>query len=60
GILAALLAQGLSSEEAMKLAVYLHGFIADRIAAKRGMLGMIASDIIDGLPAGLRTLSDAV
>lgn len=60
GILAALLAQGLSPEEAMKLAVYLHGFIADRIAAKRGMLGMIASDIIDGLPAGLRSLSAAV
>jgi ADP-dependent NAD(P)H-hydrate dehydratase / NAD(P)H-hydrate epimerase len=60
GILAALLAQGLSPEAAMKLAVYLHGFIADRIAAERGMLGMIASDIIDGLPAGLRSLSAAV
>jgi NAD(P)H-hydrate epimerase len=60
GILAALLAQGLSPEEAMKLAVYLHGFIADRIAIKRGMLGMIASDIIDGLPAGLHSLSAAV
>jgi len=60
GILAALLAQGLSPEAAMKLAVYLHGFIADRIAAERGMLGMIASDIIDGLPAGLRSLSAVV
>ena len=60
GILAALLAQGLSPEEAMKLAVYLHGFIADRFAAGRGMLGTIASDIIDGLPAGLRSLSAAV
>jgi ADP-dependent NAD(P)H-hydrate dehydratase / NAD(P)H-hydrate epimerase len=60
GILAALLAQGLSPEGAMKLAVYLHGFIADRIAAERGMLGMIASDIIDGLPAGLCSLSAAV
>jgi NAD(P)H-hydrate epimerase len=60
GILAALLAQGLSPEEAMKLGVYLHGVIADRVAAERGMLGMIASDIIDGLPAGLRSLSAAV
>ena len=59
GILAALLAQGLSSEEAMKLAVYLHGFVADRIAAERGMLGMIASDVIEGLPAGYRSLSAA-
>jgi NAD(P)H-hydrate epimerase len=60
GILTALLAQSLSPEEAMKLAVYLHGFIADRIAAERGMLGMIASDIIDGLPAGLHSLSATV
>ena len=35
-------------------------FVADRIAAERGMLGMIASDIIDELPAGLRSLSAAV
>jgi hydroxyethylthiazole kinase-like uncharacterized protein yjeF len=60
GILTALLAQSLSPEEAMKLAVYLHGFVADRIAAERGMLGMIASDIIDGLPAGLHSLSATV
>jgi ADP-dependent NAD(P)H-hydrate dehydratase / NAD(P)H-hydrate epimerase len=59
GILAALLAQGLSPEEAMKLGVYLHGFVADRICSERGMLGMIASDIIDGLPAGFRSLSAA-
>jgi NAD(P)H-hydrate epimerase len=60
GILAALLAQGLSPQEAMKLAVYLHSFVADRIVAEQGMLGMIASDIIDGLPAGYRSLSAAV
>jgi hydroxyethylthiazole kinase-like uncharacterized protein yjeF len=60
GILTALLAQSLSPEEAMKLAVYLHGFVADGIAAERGMLGMIASDIIDGLPAGLHSLSATV
>jgi hydroxyethylthiazole kinase-like uncharacterized protein yjeF len=60
GILTALLAQSLSPEEAMKLAVYLHGFVADRIGAERGMLGMIASDIIDGLPAGLHSLSATV
>ena len=59
GILAALLAQRLSPEEAMKLAVYLHGLVADRIAAEQGMIGMIASDIIDGLPAAMRSLSAA-
>ena len=60
GILAALLAQRLSPEQAMTLGVYLHGLIADQIAAERGMIGMIASDIVDGLPAGLRSLSAAV
>jgi ADP-dependent NAD(P)H-hydrate dehydratase / NAD(P)H-hydrate epimerase len=60
GILAALLGQRLSPEEAMKLAVYLHGFVADRIAAERGIIGLIASDIIDGLPAAMHSLSAAV
>jgi ADP-dependent NAD(P)H-hydrate dehydratase / NAD(P)H-hydrate epimerase len=60
GILAALLAQRLSPEEAMKLSVYLHGLVADRIAAERGAIGMIASDIIDGLPAAMHCLSAAV
>ena len=60
GILAALLGQGLSPEAAMKLAVYLHGLVADRISAEQGMLGMIASDIIDGLPTGYRSLTAAL
>jgi NAD(P)H-hydrate epimerase len=57
GILAALLGQGLSPEDAMKLGVYLHGFVADTLAETRGQIGMIASDIIEGLLAGLCTLA---
>jgi len=57
GILTALLGQGLSAEDAMKLGVYLHGFIGDRVAAANGEIGLIASDIIDGLPAGLNALA---
>ncbi|MBM4262127.1 MAG: NAD(P)H-hydrate dehydratase [Deltaproteobacteria bacterium] len=57
GILAALLGQGLPPEDAMKLGVYLHGFAGDRGAASRGQIGLIASDIIDGLPSGLRDLA---
>jgi hydroxyethylthiazole kinase-like uncharacterized protein yjeF len=60
GILAAFLGQRLSPEDAMKLGVYLHGFAADRIAAQRGEIGMIASDIIEGLPAAMRSLSSSV
>jgi NAD(P)H-hydrate epimerase len=60
GILAAFLGQRLSPEDAMKLGVYLHGFAADRVAAQRGEIGMIASDIIEGLPAAMRGLSSSV
>ena len=59
GILAALLGQGFSPEDAMKLGVYLHGFVGDRVAAEKGQIGLIASDIIEGLPQGMRALSTA-
>ena len=36
GMLTALLGQGLVPEAAMKLGVYLHGLVADKIAAARG------------------------
>ncbi len=57
GVVAALLAQGLPPEDAMKLGVYLHGFVGDRIAASRGGIGLIASDIIEGLPEGLKVIA---
>jgi hydroxyethylthiazole kinase-like uncharacterized protein yjeF len=59
GMLAALLGQGFSPEEAMKLGVYVHGFVGDRVAETKGQIGLIASDIIEGLPAGMRALSQA-
>jgi NAD(P)H-hydrate epimerase len=57
GILAALLGQGLSAEDAMKLGVYLHGYVGDRVAASQGEIGLIASDINQGLPMGLHALA---
>lgn len=59
GILAALLGQGFSPEDAMKLGVYLHGYVGDRVAAEKGQVGLIASDVIEGLPAGMRALAGA-
>lgn len=59
GMLAALLGQGFCPEDAMKLGVYLHGFVGDQVAAAKGPVGLIASDIIEGLPAGLLRLSTA-
>ena len=59
GMLAALLGEGLSAEDAMKLGVYLHGFLGDRAAAEKGPIGLIASDLIDRVPNGLGALSAA-
>jgi NAD(P)H-hydrate epimerase len=56
GILTALLGQGLSPADAMKLGVFLHGFVGDQVAGSQGEIGLIASDIIDGLLAGLSRL----
>jgi NAD(P)H-hydrate epimerase len=53
GIIAALLAQGLSAEDAMKLGVYLHGYVGDRVAESKGPIGLLASDIVEGLPKAL-------
>jgi NAD(P)H-hydrate epimerase len=57
GMLGALLGQGLSPQDAMKLGVFLHGFVGDRVAVEKGQIGLIATDIIDGLPAGLSALA---
>jgi NAD(P)H-hydrate epimerase len=57
GILGALLGQRLQTEDALKLGVFVHGFVGDRVAEEKGQIGLIASDVIEGLPAGLRALS---
>ena len=57
GILTALLGQKLSAENALKLGVYLHGFAGDRVAARQGQIGLIASDIVEELPSAARDLS---
>ena len=48
GIIGAFLAQGLSAENALLLAVYLHGAAADVLLEQQGgSLGMTASEITD-------------
>jgi len=49
GIVAALLAQGMSSFESAALAVYLHGKAGEFAAAEKSNYALIASDIIDNL-----------
>jgi ADP-dependent NAD(P)H-hydrate dehydratase / NAD(P)H-hydrate epimerase len=49
GLLGALLAQGLEVPAAVWTAVYAHGLAGDLGAARRGRLGLIASDVVEGL-----------
>lgn len=49
GIIGSLLAQGLAPSEAARLGVYAHGVAADRVAARRGEIGLLASDVIEEL-----------
>jgi NAD(P)H-hydrate epimerase len=49
GVCGAMLAQGLSPEDAAVTGVYAHGLAGDLVAKRRGMMGLAASDLLDGL-----------
>ncbi|MFC1645785.1 NAD(P)H-hydrate dehydratase [Candidatus Omnitrophota bacterium] len=57
GIISSFLAQGLTSFEAAKLGVYLHGLAGDLAAKDKTQLGLIASDIIDYIPEAIKKSS---
>lgn len=57
GVIAAFIAQGLSSHEAALVGVYIHGLAGD-IVAKGGMIGMTASDVIRALPAAIFAIQE--
>ncbi|MBL7130622.1 MAG: NAD(P)H-hydrate dehydratase [Candidatus Omnitrophica bacterium] len=54
GIISAFLAQGLSSFEAAKFGVYIHGLAGDLAVKEKTQLGLIASDIIDYIPDAIK------
>jgi hydroxyethylthiazole kinase-like uncharacterized protein yjeF len=49
GLCGALLAQGLSVADAAVTGCFAHGLAGDLVAKRRGQLGLIASDLLDGL-----------
>jgi ADP-dependent NAD(P)H-hydrate dehydratase / NAD(P)H-hydrate epimerase len=53
GIIGALLGQGMAVGDALKLGAFLHGYAADRLAARIGPAGYLASEVADELPAAL-------
>jgi ADP-dependent NAD(P)H-hydrate dehydratase / NAD(P)H-hydrate epimerase len=57
GMLGALLGQGMAPLDALALGTFLHGFAADRIAARRGRVGYLTGDVIEELPAALEALT---
>jgi NAD(P)H-hydrate repair Nnr-like enzyme with NAD(P)H-hydrate dehydratase domain len=59
GVITALLCQGLAPFEATRLGVYLHGLAGNLAAEKLGQVSLIASDLIDYLPAAFQTLSSS-
>ncbi|GIW39714.1 MAG: bifunctional NAD(P)H-hydrate repair enzyme [Candidatus Binatia bacterium] len=56
GIVGAFLAQGLPPSEAACLAVFVHGMAGDRLAREKGPIGILASEVADGLPGCLAEL----
>jgi NAD(P)H-hydrate epimerase len=53
GLLAALVGQGLEPAEAARAGVFLHGEAGDLAAAELGEVALIASDLIERLPAAM-------
>ena len=56
GIVVALLAQGMGAFEAAALGAWLHGFAGDRVSARRGRSGILASDVAADLPEACEAL----
>jgi ADP-dependent NAD(P)H-hydrate dehydratase len=50
GIVTALLAQGLGAFDAARLGAHVHGLAGDLAAAKLGVIGLTATDLLDYLP----------
>jgi hydroxyethylthiazole kinase-like uncharacterized protein yjeF len=58
GIVGAMLGQHMRPLDALALGVFLHGYAADRVAARMGRVGYIAGDLIDELPMALEALTE--
>lgn len=56
GIIAGLMAQGLSGETAAVLGSYLHGLAGDIAAESLGMHGLIARDVLNAVPQAVQKI----
>jgi len=58
GIIAAFIGQGMQPVDAAVLGVYVHGLAGDLARDAVGEVSLIASDLIDHLPAAIRSIAD--
>jgi len=49
GLCAALVGQGISAGSAACASVYVHGLAGDRMRKKRGRIGLVATDLLEGI-----------
>ncbi|MDX9871327.1 MAG: NAD(P)H-hydrate dehydratase [Clostridia bacterium] len=58
GLISGFIAQGVSPAQAAYLGVYVHGLAGDLAAAKLGMRGVMATDVLEMLPYALRSIEE--
>lgn len=58
GVCASLWSQWLDDSRVLEFAMYTHGSAADNMRSEKGVLGLIASDIVAGLPQALKEYGD--
>jgi NAD(P)H-hydrate epimerase len=56
GIIAGLITQGLSPEDACRAGVYLHGAAADSLVETIGPYGYLAGDVMDAIPRAIKKI----
>jgi NAD(P)H-hydrate epimerase len=56
GIIAGLIVQGLSPQEACQAGVYLHGAAADSLAQSMGPYGYLAGDVMMAIPGEIKKI----
>jgi len=56
GIIAGLITQGLSPEEACRAGVYLHGAAADTLMETIGPFGYLAGDLMEAIPGAIKKI----
>ena len=60
GVITGLLAQGMSSWDAARVGVYLHGLAGDLALEEKGEVSLIASDLLAALPAAIQSFQSGI